>query len=94
MAGKWTTEKIMDITSGYRGACVLFAAADLDIFSILDGAPATAQAVAAKLGADERATASSILDICSTSAAHPAPGQLLFFERLMRLVQLCSICRR
>lgn len=57
MAGKWTTEKIMDITSGYRGACVLFAAADLDIFSILDGAPATAQAVAAKLGADERATA-------------------------------------
>lgn len=57
MTGKWTTEKIMDITRGYQGACVLFAAAELDIFSILDGAPATSQAVAAKLGADERATA-------------------------------------
>jgi predicted O-methyltransferase YrrM len=56
MAGKWTVERIMDTTSGYRGACVLFAAADLDIFSILDGAPETAQAIAAKLGADPRAT--------------------------------------
>lgn len=56
MTGKWTVEKIMEITSGYQGACVLFAAAELDIFSILDGAPATSQAVAAKLGADERAT--------------------------------------
>lgn len=56
MAGKWTAEKIMDVTSGYRGACVIFAAAELDIFSILDEVPATAQAVATKLGADERAT--------------------------------------
>jgi predicted O-methyltransferase YrrM len=56
MAGKWTTEKIMDITSGYQGACVLFAASDLDIFSILDKAPMTAQALADKLGADTRAT--------------------------------------
>ncbi len=56
MAGKWTVERIMDATSGYRGACMIFAAAELDIFSILDGAPATSQAVAAKLGADERAT--------------------------------------
>ena len=57
MAGKWTAEKIMDITSGYQGACVLFAAADLDIFSILDRVPMTAQALAAKLSADARATA-------------------------------------
>jgi len=46
----------MDITSGYQGACVLFAAADLDIFAILDKAPMTAQALAAELGADARAT--------------------------------------
>jgi precorrin-6B methylase 2 len=57
MAGKWTVERIMDATSGYRGACVIFAAAELDIFSILDEEPATSQAVATKLGADERATA-------------------------------------
>jgi hypothetical protein len=57
MAGKWTAEKIMDITSGYRSACVLFAAAELDIFSILDGSAAGSQAVAAKLVADARATA-------------------------------------
>ena len=56
MAGKWTVERIMDATSGYRGACVIFAAAQLDIFSILDEEPATSQAVATKLGADERAT--------------------------------------
>jgi len=56
MAGKWTVERIMDATSGYRGACVLFAAAELDIFSILDEVPATSQAVATKLGADPRAT--------------------------------------
>ena len=56
MAGKWTVERIMDVTRGYRGACVLFAAADLDIFSILDEVPATAQALATKLGADARAT--------------------------------------
>jgi predicted O-methyltransferase YrrM len=56
MAGKWTIEKIMDATSGYRGACVIFAAAELDIFSILDEAAATSKAVATKLGADERAT--------------------------------------
>lgn len=56
MAGKWTAEKIMEITGGYQGACVLFAAADLDIFSILDKAPMTAQALAAKIGADTRAT--------------------------------------
>jgi predicted O-methyltransferase YrrM len=56
MAGKWIVERIMDATSGYRGACVIFAAAQLDIFSILDEEPATSQAVATKLGADERAT--------------------------------------
>ena len=46
----------MDITGGYRGACVLFAAADLDIFSILDKAPMTSAVVASELGLDARAT--------------------------------------
>ena len=57
MAGKWTVERIMDATSGYRGACVIFTAAELDIFSILDEVPATSQTVATKLDADLRATA-------------------------------------
>ncbi|MHC5059504.1 MAG: methyltransferase [Planctomycetota bacterium] len=57
MAGKWTVEKIMDVTSGYRGACVVFAAAQLDVFSMLDEEPATSKTIADNLAADPRATA-------------------------------------
>jgi len=56
MAGKWTAENLMNATGAYQGACVVFAAAELDIFSILDETSMTAQALAAKLVADERAT--------------------------------------
>lgn len=56
MAKEWTTEEVMTIARGYHPACVLFAAADLDIFSILDKKPMTTQALAAKLGTDYRAT--------------------------------------
>ena len=56
MAKEWTTEEIIATTGGYQTACVLFAAADLDIFSILAAKPMTAHALAAKLGTDHRAT--------------------------------------
>jgi len=56
MAGKWTAERILDITSGNQGACVVSAAAELDIFSILARSPATSVTLAARLGSDERAT--------------------------------------
>ncbi len=56
MAREWTTEEVMTIAGGYHSACILFAAADLDIFSILDKKPMTAQALAAEFGTDCRAT--------------------------------------
>ena len=56
MAKKWTQDEILGLASGYQRACVLTAAADLDIFSILNGAPMTAPALAAQLAADARAT--------------------------------------
>jgi len=56
MAKEWTIEEIVATTRGYQTACVLFAAADLDIFSILAAKPMTAHALAAKLGTDHRAT--------------------------------------
>ena len=56
MAKEWTTEEVMTMATGYHSACVLFAAADLDIFSILNEKPQTAETLVAELGTDGRAT--------------------------------------
>ena len=52
MARQWTKDDILGLAGAYQQACVLTAAADLDIFSILNNAPMTATALAAKLAAD------------------------------------------
>jgi predicted O-methyltransferase YrrM len=57
MTTKWTVEKIMAVARDYQPACVLFAAADLDIFTSLKAKPLTAKVLAGKLKSDQRATA-------------------------------------
>lgn len=55
MMKKWDIEEVLDVAGGFRGGCVLLAAADLDVFSILGGKAMSADAVADALEADSRA---------------------------------------
>lgn len=53
----WSAEAILGMLSSYQPACVLAAAVDWDIFTILAEAPSSASALARRLGLDGRATA-------------------------------------
>ncbi len=57
MAKKWTVDKLLEQLRGFQPACVITAAADLDLFTGLNRTPATAEGLADKIGADARATA-------------------------------------
>ncbi len=61
MAKKWTSEDILHIARSYQLACVLAAAADLDIFSLLYKRPITVLALAKKVNINMRA-ATILLD--------------------------------
>ena len=56
MAKQWTSKEVLDVARSFQPACVLTAAADLDVFSPLHEKPMTAQALASKLGTNPRAT--------------------------------------
>ena len=56
MARKWTPEEILTITRSFQPACVIFAAADLDVFSVFNGTPMDAKTIVNKLETDLRAT--------------------------------------
>ncbi len=56
MAKQWTAEEVLNVAWSFQRACVLNAAAELDVFSPLHEKPMTAQALASKLGTDPRAT--------------------------------------
>jgi len=56
MAQDWTAKKVLDLMRGYQPACVLAAAAELDVFGVLSGRRMTARSLAAELGTDPRAT--------------------------------------
>jgi len=81
MQNKWSTEQIMDIASSYRHGCVLFAAAELDIFSVLNKKSMTAESLTAELETDHRATvilldalaAIKLLDKSNNKYSVPAP---------------------
>ncbi len=57
MTKKWTVDKLLEQVRGFQPACVITAAADLDLFTTLNHTPATAEGLADKMGADARATA-------------------------------------
>ncbi len=57
MSEPWPTpQKILEMAGGFRAACVLGAAAELDLFSLLADVPLAAEEVAERLSADLRAT--------------------------------------
>jgi SAM-dependent methyltransferase len=53
----WTRDGILDLARSFQPACVLAAAADLDLFRVLAEGPLTAEALARRLDGDARATA-------------------------------------
>jgi precorrin-6B methylase 2 len=61
MARRWTADEILNMVRAFQPACVLAAAAELDIFSTLAAHPMTAKSLSTKLGADLR-VATILLD--------------------------------
>jgi hypothetical protein len=57
MTGKSTANDVLEMVRGFQPACVVTAAADLDLFTVLAKAPATAGQLAQRIKADPRATA-------------------------------------
>jgi len=57
MARKWTADELLETVRGFQAACVITAAADLDLFTALGKTPATAGRLAQRIKADPRATA-------------------------------------
>ena len=56
MAKAWTPAELMDTVRAFQPACVISAAADLDVFSALDGQPMTAPMLAARINGQPRPT--------------------------------------
>ena len=106
MESKWSTEQIMDIAWSYRHGCVLFAAAELDIFSILNKKSMTAESLTAELETDHRATvilldalaAMKLLDKRNNKYSVPAPIAELLTEQgpnsVLAMVRLQGNCLR
>jgi len=57
MARKWNADGLLEMVRGFQAACVVTAAADLDVFTALGERSAPAAVVAERIGADPRATA-------------------------------------
>lgn len=51
-----TRPELLEMAAGFRGACVLGAAAELDVFTLLGGGRLSADEVAGRLRSDRRAT--------------------------------------
>ena len=56
MSKQWTREEVLELARSFQPACVLAAAADLDIFSRLTTRPLTAEETAKAVAGDIRAT--------------------------------------
>ncbi|UCD28508.1 MAG: polyketide synthesis methyltransferase, partial [Planctomycetota bacterium] len=57
MARQWTRDEVLQLARSFQPACVITAAADLNVFSALSGQPMTATDLAGELKADSRAMA-------------------------------------
>jgi len=56
MAKQWTAQEVLDLSRMYQPACVLTAAAAIDVFTPLHAKPKSAEALASELDIDPRAT--------------------------------------
>lgn len=52
----WTAESLSQVMRSYQHACILLAAAEVDLFTILAKAPVSAESAASAAGADPRGT--------------------------------------
>lgn len=57
MPERWTAEALMELVRGFHPACVLVAAAELDVFTRLHGRAMSAAELADRIHTDHRATA-------------------------------------
>ena len=57
MAKSWTADELLEKVRGFQGACIIAAAAELDVFTTLAGKAVTADAMAGRIGSNPRATA-------------------------------------
>ncbi len=56
MTRAWTAAELLEMTRGFQPACIVTAAADLDIFSAFGGESLPAATLATRIGAAERGT--------------------------------------
>jgi hypothetical protein len=56
MTRQWTQDEIMELSRAYMPAAIVAAAADLDLFAVLNNGRKTADDIADALAADRRAT--------------------------------------
>jgi predicted O-methyltransferase YrrM len=56
MARSWTAAELIEAVRAFQPACVITAATDLDVFTVLDGQAMTALMLAARVGGHPRAT--------------------------------------
>jgi hypothetical protein len=61
MARPWTADEVAELVRGFHPACVIIAAAELDVFTILRGQPLDAVGLAGRIQGDPRAT-TTLLD--------------------------------
>lgn len=57
MTRKWNADNLLELVRGFQPACIVAAAAELDVFTALGDAPTPAAVLAGRIGADLRATA-------------------------------------
>lgn len=57
MGHRWSADGVQQLIRGFQPACILAAAADWDVFTALEHAPATADVLAARIGTDPHGTA-------------------------------------
>ena len=56
MARSWTADELLEEVRGFQGACVIAAAVELDVITVLTDKPVTADVLAGRIGSDPRAT--------------------------------------
>ena len=79
MPKRWTADSVLAFTRSYQGACILMAAAEVDLFSVVTDKPLSAAEIAGKLGCDLRGVtilldALAALEILSKRSTHYSAG--------------------
>jgi len=74
MAKQWTVDELMELVRGFQAACIVIAAAELDVFTILHGQPMDAARLAGRLTGDPRATAVLLDALAAMRLLHKQDG--------------------